>query len=143
MQIIPELIPTAILTVPFAVTLLALWFILFKPLLDYLEGREAVTARALADADRIRHETVSRVAEIEGRLSTARKESGELRAAARGRAQKQEAAIIRQARAEADQRVDAAVVAIAGSRQSASDVLKNQAGELARDVARQALGREI
>ena len=143
MQIIPELIPTAILTVPFAVTLLALWFILFKPLLDYLEEREAVTSKALAEADHIRHSTTSRMAEIEGRLAEARKSATELRTAARASAQKQEVAIVRAARVDADQRVDAAVAAIGESRSAASNTLRNQASELARDLARQVLGREI
>lgn len=143
MQIIPELIPTAILTVPFAVTLLALWFILFKPLLDYLEEREGVSTRALAEADHIRHSTASRMAEIEGRLAAARKSATELRQDARARAQKQEIAIVRAARVEADERVDAAVAAIGQSRTSASTVLRNQASDLARDLARQVLGREI
>ena len=143
MQIIPELIPTAILTVPFAVTMLALWFILFKPLLDYLEGREAVTARALADAAHTHHETASRVSEIENRLTAARKASGELRQAARGRAQKEEAGILKKARAESDQRVDIAVAAIGESRTAASNLLSQQANQLARDIALQVLGREV
>jgi F0F1-type ATP synthase membrane subunit b/b' len=143
MQIIPEPIPTAVLVVPFVMTLLALWGILFKPLFDYLEQRDAVAAKALAEADHFRRDSAARLTDIEARLSAARKESGDHRSAARAKAQKEEAAIVKQARAAADARVAEAVGVIERQRESASTALRSSVGDLARDLTRQVLGREV
>jgi F0F1-type ATP synthase membrane subunit b/b' len=143
MQILPDPIAALVLTLPFLVTLAGLWFILFKPLLAYMEERDAVSARALAEADHLNHQAEARLSEIDARLATARKESADHRQAHRAVAQKQEVAIIRQARSAADARVDAAVERIGGERQAASGILRGQATELGNEVARQVLGREV
>ena len=46
MQIIPSIPEAAFLTVPFMVAGLALGFILFKPLLDYIDERNAISGTA-------------------------------------------------------------------------------------------------
>jgi len=98
MQIIPQPIPTLVLVVPFLVTFVALWQILFKPLFEYLEDRDRVSREALAEAKHLRHDADARLADIEARIAAGRKEAADHRATARAAAQKQEAAAVRAAR---------------------------------------------
>jgi F-type H+-transporting ATPase subunit b len=143
MEIIPDPVAAAVLTVPFVVTAAVLWLVLFKPLLAYLDERQAVSARALAEASELRHGAAHRTTEIEKRLAAARESAGAARRLARERAQKREAAILAEARAESDRRVAAAVDALGTERAAASATLRTQAADLARDMTRQILGREI
>jgi F-type H+-transporting ATPase subunit b len=143
MQIIPQPIPTLVLVVPFLVTFVALWQILFKPLFEYLEDRDRVSREALAEAKHLRHDADARLADIEARIAAGRKEAADHRATARAAAQKQEAVAVRAARAAADARVAEAVGQIGQQRQAAAATLRGQANDLARDLARQVLGREL
>ena len=80
MQIIPNPTIMALQIVPFVVTLAALYFIIFKPMLAYLEGREQVVAKDRADAERLASELAAKMADYESRLAAARSEATELRA---------------------------------------------------------------
>ncbi len=140
MEIIPKLIPTLVLTVPFLVTMVALHVIFFGPLLDYLEGRRAETEGARQDAKAMEAETIQTIEELEGRLAQARSEAAQARNEARKQGLSEEQAILVKARAASDERVAQALGEINEAASAASNTLKDTANMLAEDIAAQVLG---
>jgi len=143
MVIIPDPILSAILLVPFLVTMVSLHFILFKPMLQYLDERNAAGEAARGETGVLLTQLDDRMAVLNERIEEARAEVGDHRSAARGRALEAEAKILKKAREEADERVQTAVKKIAGEHRLASTTLRGTAQSLSRDVASQVLGREI
>ena len=141
MEIFPELVPAVLLVLPFLVTLLALNFILFKPLVQYLEDRDAVSGKALAEADSFKSAANDKLAELEEQLAGARREIVEIRKHARGEAQGEEAKILAEARKAAEAEVDTAVARISKEKADASVTLRGTAKVLSGDIAAQVLGR--
>ncbi len=140
MEIIPQIAPVIALTLPFLVAYLALHFILFRPFHDFLEERDGVATKAIDDAEVMDLAAADKLKQLDDKLAAARKEAGEIRQAARGRAQTEEAKILAAARAEADKEVDAAVAQIAKDRKNAATTLRGTANILSGDIASQVLG---
>jgi len=140
MEIIPKLIPTLVLTVPFLVTMVALHVIFFGPLLDYLEGRRAETEGARQDAKAMEAETIQTIEQLESRIAQARSEAAKARNEARKQGLSEEQAILVKARAASDERVAQAVGEINEASAAASNTLKETAKMLADDIAAQVLG---
>ena len=143
MEIIPDPIHVALLTLPFLVTVAGGHFILWKPLMAYLEGREDTIHTARTEAKELEAATADHLHTLEQRLASARQRATQLFAEARGRAQVKEAGILADARGRADARVSEAVASIHASRQAASQALTQSASELSRDIAAQVLGRDV
>lgn len=141
MEIIPSLVPATLLTIPFVVTVAALHVILFRPLFSYLEEREQVGHKARADAHEMNAAANEKLASIERQVTEARKESSNVRQAARASAHQAESRILADARAQADAKVDAAVREIERARQTASITLRGATRTLSADIATQVLGR--
>lgn len=130
-------------TLPFLVALVALHFILFKPLLAYLSGRESATVGAREEAARLEAEVQTRMAELEANLGKAHAEARAARAEARVGALAREQEILSQARAEAEVELQQALERVRGESQEASATLRTTAVTLSRDIANQVLGRSI
>jgi len=143
MEIIPTLDQAALLTLPFLVAAAALHLILFRPLLDYLDERQALSREARAEAERLNAHADEALAKVVKQLAEARKEASELRQQARGKAREVENGILAQAREEADATVSAAVEQIAAEKQRASATLRGTAQALSHDIAAQVLGRPL
>ncbi len=143
LQIEPELVPTLVMMVPFLVALLALHFILFRPLFDYMEEREQVGGKATEEAERFAAATTEKLEKLEQLLIEARLEAGEIRSAARGKAQEEETAIIAAARAAADAELDKALAEISEASKTASNTLKTTGQSLSNEIAQQVLGRPV
>ena len=126
---------------PFLVTLVALHFILFKPLLAYLAGRDHEVAHARHEAHRLTAAVEQRVAELAKRLADAEKQVGDLRAQGRSRAAPQEAAITGAARKAAESRTGDAIAEIRDEKQRASQRMRELANTLAADITSRVLGR--
>jgi len=139
MDIIPELLPVIWLTMPFLFAFVALNFILFRPFYDFLEERDGISAKALADADEMHQAAADKLELLNQKLAEARKEAGELRNAARGRAHAEETQILGAARAEADKKVEAAVAKIAEEKHVAATTLRGTAKILSGEIAEQIL----
>lgn len=135
----PELV--VLFTFPFLVTFVALHFILFRPLLRYLAERHEAVHEARHEAEHLGAETEQHVRTLEDRLNAARDEVAGLRTAARNRAMEREAAIIAAARADADQRLKAAVEEIGREQAQAAIVMRESARALSQDIANRVLGR--
>jgi F-type H+-transporting ATPase subunit b len=143
MEILPDPVHTALLTLPFLVALVSLHLILWRPLLDYLDARDEASARARHEAHELEGAADEQLQRIETRLVSARVHVGELRQAARARALTREGEIVAAARAQADERVDQAVEQIGVAQSEASATLKASAEDLSRDIAAQVLGRSV
>ena len=83
MNIIPNTTLMMLQLVPFLVTLGATWFIIFKPMLAYLDARENSTIGARKKTEEINKEAAQRTQELEEQLRMARIKTGEIRSAAR------------------------------------------------------------
>lgn len=140
-----ELIPAlaVMLFVPFAVTFFALRFILWQPLLAYLEAREHAIIGTKHEAEKLSHEATARTAEIEKKLQVTREDIAAERAAARKRVADRHAVIVGEARATAEQHLSSAVAEIERARAQAGSELRPMANDLAREIAAGVLGRQV
>jgi F-type H+-transporting ATPase subunit b len=143
MEIVPDPTIAVLQALPFLVTFVALYFILFKPLLQYLAEREEASTGARAEAAQLGVEVAQRLETLEERLATARAEIGNQRADARARAHQKETEVISAARDAAEKRVESALAQLDIERQQASKALRDTADTLAVDIAGQVLGRQI
>ncbi|MEZ4240800.1 MAG: ATP synthase F0 subunit B [Myxococcota bacterium] len=143
MEIYPDPVHTALLTLPFLVALVSMYLILWNPLLAYLDARDEASERARHEAKELDSAADEQLSRIEGRLAEARVQVHELRQTARSGALAREAEIVAAARAQADDHVRAAVAQIATDRREASVALQTSAQELSREIAEQVLGRTV
>ena len=87
MTVFPELSPFPfIMALPFAITMMALHFIIFRPLLQFLDQRTKTIDGARDEAKVLSTQIEDRLHSVEERLKTARSEAGDVRKAARERA---------------------------------------------------------
>lgn len=143
MQIIPDPIFAALMALPFAVTVFALWAILLEPMRAYLEGREQATVGARHEAHSLAHATEAKIVQIEERLGKAREASATRRAAVRQEALSAEQVAIEAARRQADGQVTAALASISQEAEAARGALQASARSLSTDIASQVLGRGV
>jgi F-type H+-transporting ATPase subunit b len=143
MEVVPTPALTIMLAIPFLVTVFALRFILFKPLVEYLLERDRASADARAEAMKLETAASHRLDEVEKRLAGAREQAMAVRTEARKKAADQEAGILQAARAEAEARVSSAIATITSERQIASMSLRDTASALSGDIASRILGRVV
>ena len=143
MEIFPEPALAVVMVVPFLFTLVALHFILFRPLMGFLDAREAEHEQANAEARALEAQVAERLSDLDHRLESARSEIAGFRAEQRADALKEEGTILAAARAAADQKISAALVDINAAADTARDTLKQTATGLSAEIAAQVLGREI
>lgn len=134
MHIIPDLLPTLWLVLPFIVAFAGLRLILWGPLNQYLDDRENATVGARKEAEDFVAQAEQRTEQIEARLAQARSEVLDITAAARGRAQKKEAEILAAARETAEAKLTQAHERIADERLKAKAELEATAATLSSDI---------
>ena len=143
LDIIPNPLVVALQLAPFAVTAVALYKIIFKPTLGYLDARWAAIDGTNKRASELEGRASARLADYESRLNKARAEVMELRATRRAEALGQYSQIVAGARSDAEKRVAAALVELRQDREAAAIVMETSARGLADDIANQVLGRTI
>ncbi len=143
MEIVPDPVHVALLVLPFACAALALHLILWKPLLAWMDERDATSENARREATELDAAAAEQLARIEARLHDARGHVATLRQGARARAQAQEAEIIAAARATSDARIDDALARIQTEQGAAAASRKDTAAVLARARASRGLGRQV
>jgi F-type H+-transporting ATPase subunit b len=143
MEIIPDLVQVLLNTLPFLTTVLGMYYIVFRPMINYLEARDEAIQGGRAEAEAIEELIRQRMDEYEQRLAVARIEVTALRATRRVEAQAAYADVVSEARVEADAKVAQVVSEIAAARDAAKAQLKGLSGEFADQVAGQVLGRPI
>ncbi|TNE90051.1 MAG: hypothetical protein EP330_09490 [Deltaproteobacteria bacterium] len=144
MTVFPEFSPFPLLmAVPFAITLIALHYILFSPLLAYLEARDKTIRGARDEAKSLTDQIEERLLDLEVRLKEARSQAAAVRKEARDRAHLQANEILAAARVEAEGKVTEATTQIAASEKAASAELKAQTEAIAGEIVTTILGREV
>jgi len=137
----PNPIVVGLQTVPFLLTLGGLHYLIFQPMLSYLEGREDAVDGARKRAAELEGALAGKAGAYEDKVRATRQTLAAERAAARARALAEADAVVAQARAAAEARVSAAVVEIGAQRDAARAGLAAQAHGLADRIADQVLGR--
>jgi len=143
LEIIPDPIHVALLSVPFLVAVAGSHVILWRPMLAYLEGRDDTVEKAIKEAEELEQDTEQQLHTLEEKLASARARVVEIHSEARSRAMAKEAEILAAARAAAEERVSEAIASIAAERKAAATALESTAAELSRDIASQVLGRDV
>ena len=143
MNIIPN--PTLLLLqlLPFFVTIAGLYFILFKPMFDYLEERDGASTGATDTAKDLEADVQSKKSEITATIQAALKESSETRASARQELMAEYNNFVQVKRQEAEKEIKEATQAIAIEKSAARQEVHVQAEAFANDIASQIIGRSI
>lgn len=143
MNLSPNPIVIGLQAVPYLVTLAGLHYIIFKPVLAHLAGREDAIEGARGRAAELESKLAARTAEYEEKLTAAKAEVTELQAQKRADAQAEADALVAEARAAADAKLEAAVQEVQQQAAVAREGLRESADSLATRIASQVLGRPI
>lgn len=143
MNIEPDGVLILLQVLPFLATLVALHFILFRPMLAYLEARRSAVLDVREEAQGVTRRAEDAQTRLEARLSQARVEGAELRTRLHAEAAAQRSALLQEARALADTRVTAALGEIATAREAGRTLLRATASALAADIASTVLDRPV
>lgn len=143
MEIIPTPLVVLLQVVPFGLTALALYYILFKPMLAYLDERTAAIEGERQKAAQLEERVNARMAEYEARLEKARAEVAELRTTRRAEALAEYNAQIQEARKAAEQQVAQALQQLGQEREAARASLEQTASALGVQIASTVLGRDV
>jgi F0F1-type ATP synthase membrane subunit b/b' len=143
MSILPDPTQMALNMVPFLVAILGMYFIILKPLIAYLEEREAAITGGRLEAEEIEVRIGEKMSAYEAELSRAKTEVAALRNDHRAEAQEAYSGVIAEARAEAEAEIAEAVTQIQATRSAAGETLKQGSTLLAQQVATQVLGRQV
>ena len=141
MEIMPNPAMTALSAIPFLVTILALYFIIFKPMLAYLDERLQAMEGGMEEAKALESRIVEQTAEYDQKLVAARSQIVELRARMRAEADKEVEAKLAVARGESDALVADAQLQIQREATVAREGLEQTARALAGQIAAQVLGQ--
>ena len=143
MQIIPDPTMVVLQVFPFLFTIVVLYFIIFKPMLAYLEDRERAMTEGREEAAALRGQIERRTQQVEQALLTARKEVAQIRARRRHEATAAYEARIQAARVEAEARVEQALAAIREEGVQVRETLRGESQSIANQIAAQVLGRHV
>ena len=135
MNIIPNPYLIAIQFVPFLLTAIALYHIIFKPMLAYLDERSTMTDGAKEEAEAMLEKVQAQLAEYEAQLAEANAEVRNIRASRRVEAMKVYNAKVDQARSAAEQKVNAALAEMDAEQTEARATLQGTVGSLADQIA--------
>jgi len=143
MNLIP--VPTVILLqlIPFLLTSVALYYILFKPMLAYLEEREEKISGARDQASSLSDQSKGSMQKIQEDTKSLRLEIAAKRSEARTEIMKDYSAKIQSAREEFEKEIQQEAQKIHNDQSSARTDLKLSAREIANLIASQTLGRTI
>lgn len=134
MNITPNFLVVFLQAIPFLLTVFALYKIILKPMLAYLDARTAATEGARNDAARFLAQAEAQTNEYEQRLSSARAEVTALRATRRKEAMTAYNVTMDAARKEAQGQINEALSALESDRTTARAELRTTATTLANQI---------
>ena len=143
MEIMPNPVMTALSAIPFLVTILGLYFIIFKPMLQYLDDRLKAMEGGAAEAQALEARITEQSAEYDEKLKAARTQLTELRTRLRAEAEAEVEARLSATRAEAEAEIEAARASIQAEADAARASLEDTARALAGNIAGQVLGKTV
>lgn len=120
-----------------------LWYFLRKPATDFFGKRKAGVAAALAKAEDERRRAEQLSAELQARLARIETELADLREAARRDAEAEHAALLAKSQSDADQILARTRVDLDNRVRAARAELKDFAGDLSVDLARELLQKSV
>lgn len=135
MNIIPNPIVVGLQLIPFLITIIALYQIIWKPMLAYLDERNQATEGARAQAEALQQKIAAQLAEYDARLAEAQATIREQRASKRAEAMKAYTAHVEAARREADKQIAAALAELETEQVAARAELKASATSLADQIS--------
>jgi len=143
MNIIP--VPTLILLqlVPFLLTIFVLYFVLFKPMLAYLDERDEKIGGAKAKAISMQKQSADNMNVLKEKTTSLRKEINMLRSEARAKVMSEYNQTMYEARKEADKEIKENAKTILTDQNLVRAELKMQAQEVAKTIASKTLGRSV
>ena len=143
MNIIP--VPTLILLqlVPFLLTIFVLYFVLFKPMLAYLDERDEKIDGAKAKAVSMQKQSADNMSVLKEKTAALRKEINVLRSEARAQVMGEYNQTMSEARKEADKEIKENAATILTDQDLVRAELKMKAREVANTIASKTLGRSV
>ena len=143
MNIIPNLTLVALQFLPFIVTIAALYFIVFKPMMDYLEEREHASSGATDTAKELEKEIQTKKSEILREINIALKEASDKRSVVRQELVEEYNQFVSQKRHVAETVIKEAANEIAVEKSAARQEVRVQAEAFANEIAGKIIGRNI
>ena len=143
MNIIPNLTLVALQFLPFIVTIAALYFIVFKPMMDYLEERENASSGATDTAKELEKEIQTKKSEILREVNIALKEASDKRSVVRQELVEEYNQFVSQKRHVAETIIKEAASEIAVEKSAARQEVRVQAEAFANEIAGKIIGRNI
>jgi F-type H+-transporting ATPase subunit b len=143
MNIMPNLLLIALQLVPFLVTITSLYFIIFKPMMTYLDEREDVSSGAADEAQNLEGKTKERKAEINVKIDAALKSASLTRSAARQELVNDYNNFVLEHRQNAEKEIKAASQKIAVEKAAVRQEIRVQAEGFAAEIAAKIVGRNI
>ena len=143
MNIIPNLTLVALQFLPFITTIAALYFIVFKPMMDYLEERENASSGATDTAKELEVDIQTKKSEILNEINTALKEGSDKRSVVRQELVEEYNEFVYQKRQVAESVIKDAINEIAVEKSAARQEVRVQAEHFANEIAGKIIGRNI
>ena len=141
MSLLPDPVLTGIQLLPFLLTLAALNFLIFKPMIAYLEARDAATRGARDAAQALHKQADEKQAEYDAQLAAVKAEIAGYYAQRRTEANAERDAVLAQAKAENEATKAAAMTELSAHSELAAKELQQLTGALGQDIAGKVLGR--
>jgi F-type H+-transporting ATPase subunit b len=143
MNIMPNLLLIALQLVPFLVTITSLYFIIFKPMMTYLDEREDASSGAADEAQNLEGKTKERKAEINAKIDAALKSASLTRSEARQELVNDYNNFVLEHRQSAEKEIKAASQKIAVEKAAVRQEIRVQAEGFAAEIAAKIVGRNI
>ena len=143
MYLIPNLTLILMQLLPFLVTLIGMYLIIFKPMLQYLDDRESQIEGSQKQALELAEEAKNKALEAQKELQAAKKRASIVRQDATSQAMQEYSEQIAKARREAYASIQAAEKEIAISSQEARKNLQKTADEIALEITGRILERHV
>ena len=142
MNIFPNLTLVLLQLVPFLLTIISLWFIIFKPMLEYLEARDDASSGAATKAKQLEKDTEALKNEIKSALQQVHDECAQQKAEVRQTLLNEYNEQVHAIRKDAEARVKAATIELEEEKKEMMASLEKDTPALAERITNQILGRK-
>ena len=143
MNIMPNMLLVGLQLLPFIITITSLYFIIFKPMMVYLEEREHRSLGATDSAKSLTSETNQMNETIEATTQEALKKASEKRSQARQELMSEYNNYISEQRQIAEQKIQSAVQELEIEKASAKQAIRAETEAFASDIATKLIGRDV
>lgn len=143
MEIIPNPVFAAVMTIPFGISFFATKFLIVDPMRRYLDERDSATVGAREEAAALDADTEAKLSQLEAELKSARNDASRKRTEYRDKALALEHEVVSTARAAAEARLGEALTEIQAESRGARDSVLGMAKTISSDIAGQVLGRSV